>query len=481
MMSGRVIPADFAKEDSALLPLWLGSAATVWVGGHDQFLFRFGFVAYLLGSAALGALSIGHEYTNRTLPFLLSTPVSRRRMFSMKAAVLIPMLLSLAWIAIVRRPAAPAGRELKDTVLVGTLSLLSSAFLAPWLTMVCRNIIAGALFSLSIPAALLVGRELLALAVTGHVDSPSSQAFRMQALWGAMVLLSVVGAVSSWRGFMRLETIEGQRSEFRLPGFAGRSTSTAASVGLRRGHPAWSLVRKELRLQQLTFAVSGLYICGWIATLVLGRFMSARDVDDVLVILTVVHGTGAALLSGSLASAEERHLGVVESQVLLPMSMRRQWAIKTGVVLGLCLLLAIVLPAALMWISLGARFVRFNGGLAIVVIVLAGVALYVSSVSNNTVKALVISGPTALSLVVVIRLLGDAVLWVERLTGTRTTDDIFGRSVIAAIVVIVFALLLRFALTNHRSSDRSARAIWGQILWLSGSVVAVLLTSLFAR
>ena len=50
-------------------------------------------------SVALGALSIGHEYSHRTLPLLLSQPASRARVFVVKQVVLAMMLLSLALVA----------------------------------------------------------------------------------------------------------------------------------------------------------------------------------------------------------------------------------------------------------------------------------------------------------------------------------------------------------------------------------------------
>ena len=56
-------------------------------------------LAYVLGSVALGALSIGHEYTNRTLTLLLSLPADRRRLYLVKLGVLIPMLLTLGALA----------------------------------------------------------------------------------------------------------------------------------------------------------------------------------------------------------------------------------------------------------------------------------------------------------------------------------------------------------------------------------------------
>lgn len=322
MITSHIVPVDLLKEVRALLPLWIGCVVVIWIGGYNEsLLFPAGLLTYLLGSAALGGLSIGHEYTNRTLPLLLSSPASRRRMFAIKASVLLAMLVVLAMIAMARLPVHGAGREMKDTALVGMLSLLSSAFLAPWLTMRTRNVIAGGIFALSIPAVLLVGSELATIAVFGvaRLDTDVAQQFRMELLWSAMLLLSAVGAVSSWRAFMRLEVIEGSESHLRLP----RLFDRASAVSQRR-HPLWALVRKELRLQQLTFAVSALYVSGWMMTLVFRWLTGTGDIEDVLLILTVVHGAVVGLLSGSLASAEERHLGVLESQVLMPMPVARQ-------------------------------------------------------------------------------------------------------------------------------------------------------------
>jgi hypothetical protein len=478
MNGSHLLPADLSKEIRALAPLWLGCAAIVWAGGlGDPFLFRAGFLSYLVGSAALGALSIGHEYTNRTLPLLLSVPVSRRRMFAIKASVLIAMLLSLSAIAVARLPVTPVGRELKDTALVGTLTLLSSVFLAPWLTMACRNVIAGAIFSLCIPAAVLVASELLAYGVTGQIDSQRFQSFRMQVLWAAMMVLSSVAAVSSWRSFMRLETIDGARSEFRLPRSSGRAVAREES---RRRSPMSSLVRKELHLQQMTPVLSALYVTGWLATLVV-RWWVGSDIKDALLILTVVNGVVVALLSGSLASAEERHLGMLESQVLMPMSTARQWAVKVAVVFGVCVLLTMALPAMLIFASEGAAAVRINVPFIVMTILLPAVGLYSSSVSSGGVKALLIAGPIALSLLMLIPLLGDVVLWAGRSVRINPGGDAFGLRTGAIIGVTVFSLLIGFGLMNHRTSDRSPVRIWRQVLWLCGSVVGIMLIALIAR
>ncbi len=72
----RVMPFPFAvtKEIRALLPTWLVCiVAVVAVGAlGDPRLYALGLLVYGLGSVALGALLIGHEYTHRTLALLLS-------------------------------------------------------------------------------------------------------------------------------------------------------------------------------------------------------------------------------------------------------------------------------------------------------------------------------------------------------------------------------------------------------------------------
>ena len=110
-----------------------------------------GVLAFVIGTVALGALSIGHEYTNHTLTLLLLLPADRRRLFLVKLGVLAPMLLTLGAIAvgILFAPHARDPAFLRN----GTfpfLAVLCGLFVAPWLTMVCRTPLAGIVFSLSI-------------------------------------------------------------------------------------------------------------------------------------------------------------------------------------------------------------------------------------------------------------------------------------------------------------------------------------------
>jgi hypothetical protein len=479
MSATRLIPADVSKEIRALLPIWITCVAVVWAGGiadESGFLFRAGFLVSILGSATLGALSVGHEYTNGTLSLMLTVPASRRRIFAIKAGVLLSMLLILALVAVSRLAAAPAGRLMEDTVVVGVVSVLGSAFLAPWLTIVCRNPLAGAVFSISIPPMFLLGSELLTLAVFGVAGMKSSMAqhFRADVLWGGMLLVSAFGAFSSWRAFMNLEAVEGPQQELWLHRWSGDAEpAVSARVVSRPAHPVWQLLKKEFHLQHLTFLVSGLYLCGWIAIVVVQR-MSAREIDQPIVILTAVHGAIIALLSGSLASGEERNFGTLESQVLMPISMARQWAVKAGVVFGLCVVLALLLPLVLGLSMPSAQPMRIGFGFALVVICLASVSLYVSSVCNSGLQALLLSLPVTLFFVVLIQAVGFVVAWVAYMSGVLPRAGLFvlGLGVWATVLLsaLFVTLLLRFALINHRSSDRAPARLWRQILWMTASM-----------
>src|SRR4051812_43220443 len=111
------------KDLRALLPLWAACIATM-IGGRlagGEYL-DFSIVGYLLGSAAIGAWSIGHEYAHRTLGTLLTLPVPRWRIWLWKLEVTAPLLLSLNMIALAIFPRSPHLRLGAATYYLPTLA-----------------------------------------------------------------------------------------------------------------------------------------------------------------------------------------------------------------------------------------------------------------------------------------------------------------------------------------------------------------------
>ena len=86
MSSSAALALSVRKEARALLPLWLAYVSALIIiamtgGPRSRDL---GQLLYILGSLTLASWSIGHEYTQRTLPLLLSLPSARRRLLGVK-------------------------------------------------------------------------------------------------------------------------------------------------------------------------------------------------------------------------------------------------------------------------------------------------------------------------------------------------------------------------------------------------------------
>ena len=101
-MSVAAVSRPIYKEVRALALPWLACLACMVVPAAidaPRFLGGIAMPAFFFGTAALGALSIGHEYTGRTLSLLLSLPARRERLLAVKLSVLAATLLTLWFVA----------------------------------------------------------------------------------------------------------------------------------------------------------------------------------------------------------------------------------------------------------------------------------------------------------------------------------------------------------------------------------------------
>jgi hypothetical protein len=222
-----------AKEARALWPTCGAAAATVAL---TSFTYpRFTPLAYALGALALGAQSFGHEYGYRTLGTLLMQPLDRRKIFAIKIgalALMLVLLASVTWLALAN------GRRW-DPVLVLSLPPLGAVAFGPWLTMLCRNQLAGALFS-GVPAGVvLAAAQWIAYQV--HVTDDDAAALLIRQIWfGTMAVITPIAAVVGWRLFLRLEALEGNGRAIQLPSlFKGRTPPYMMN-------PVLQLIMKEL-------------------------------------------------------------------------------------------------------------------------------------------------------------------------------------------------------------------------------------------
>jgi hypothetical protein len=386
---------------------------------------------------------------------MLSQPANRTRLLVIKATVLAMTLLALVAVAVAVDYNAPQfagapGRSLTFTLdrepasAVLWLPVAWALFVAPWLTLLCGSAIAGTVFTLALAGMLLVAGDMLGVRIyplASQVDR-----FRMTLLWQGTVGLSAIGAVMAWRAVLRLEAIEVVWPDVRLPQFLRRSVlADSPSPALTRRHPLWRLVQKELRLQQLTFAVAAVFAFGWLAVTFFDP--PAPRAGDALAGLTGFYSVLVAMLAGSLASAEERQLGTIEWQLLLPVATRVQWMIKVATTAAVAMLLGLGVPALLALNDPGGHIRQLlRPEFAIVLALLTAVSLLVSSLCTSGLRALVWSLP--------------ALVAMSLLTGfiaamTRGRLHVLSAPSLA-MEALFLAVTLRIAMANHCAATRPA-------------------------
>jgi hypothetical protein len=491
------------KEARALLPLATSTlvalavaaalAAAAALGGRAT---PAGLLAFALGAAALGAWSIGHEYAERTLgPLLLAQPVDRTAILATKLAVLAAFLLILAGFAEI---ALPTSRQLAGSApelpwFVPSVAL-SAVCLAPALTMLCRSAIGGAVFALAIPLVLWSGSYLWPTAPTpsAGIVPDDIVGTGLPSLTPAFTFVWFAGAALGWFLFARLEAFDGGWAPIApISTAAGRP---AAASGRRR-RPLVALALKELRLQTMAFVVAALFAVVWLSVrYVKGDAMSGASP---LLPALVLHGFVMSMLVGSLASAEERQLGMIDWQLLQPVGRRVQWAVKVIVALVTAVTLAIVLPGLLHWLwppadRIGTRFWLAQ---PLVVMALTIVALYVSSASRSALAALLLSLPAIAALTLAVSSIAwltnllpvgspglSVAIWlVRRGWLTAGVSQAIGAAILVLCVAIAALPVVSCALRNHAGAPRSAWHYTKQAAWIgTGLAAAMLLFALAA-
>ena len=484
------------KELRALLPWWALLVHTVAIlgatsqmsrvpsGSGMRFLLAAGFV-YVAGAAALGALSFGHDYAHRTLGPLLALPVSRKKLLALKAVVLLPLLGLMGLVAVFTL-------DMQDRVftryeifnepayqLMILGPMLAGALLAPWLTLVARGALAGAVFSIAIPLLIWLVCDSFLLGT--------------EVVWRLTLALAAIGGVMTVRTFIRQESIDGAFAELALPAWVRRSNRAVAIP--QAGPPHWFGVAlsKELRLQQMTFVVAGLFAVAW-AVILFARWADPANVylGPSLFAISNLYGGVVAIMAGALAAAEERHFGTADWQALMPVAAWKQWTLKCAVAVGLALVLTLGLPAFLNRL-LPAPDVQFHWEMVPVVLFFSVTGLYVSSISSTGLRAILATAPTLAAIsflgaaffqpiAVSLRelVIGTGVDWIEPHSLTPRAAKTASMLALLTLAAGLSAVVLTFAFQNHCSADRRARRNLQEAAILGCAVLAGLVFTIVA-
>ncbi len=481
-MRRSALAAWSVKEFRALLPLWLACVIAVAVGDRLSgfFLQMLAVLAYGFGSIALGAQSIGHEYSHETLGLLLSQPTDRRRLLLVKFAVLAALLGTL-WVAAALtlfddRPLQPMPGRTASLIALGAL------FLAPALTMLARSGIAGIVFTIALPGILALGVTFVGMARFGAVNAGQVDRFVDAVFWPGMYAICGVAAVATWWMFGRLQVVEGRGSDIHLAlrwlVRPVRSTNRSARPGGLR-----QLIAKELHLHQMPLVLAGLYTAGILAAAGLRTLNPDISMDPAL-LMTVLYVLATAALLGSFAIAEERQLGTHEWQLLMPISARTQFGVKVGVAFALVGVLSMGIPFALLPVmpSMVRPLTRDWEALVMIVAVLTAACLYVSSISTSGVRALLVALPALFGAQWVILRLD---YWIASVFHMRFGPVVYGRVpdwvTVLFVVATVCVPLVLMAYRNHRSGERSRERVALQLVMLLAIVAAALVAARLLR
>lgn len=373
------------KEVEQLRRVWLGGMLVVQVavlpsaGGAELGAWALAGMLALLGATPFGA-----EFQHRTLPGLLSQPAGRMSVWRVKMGVLAGALVSL-WavhgLSVRVMGSSVDGRT--GLLLLGVVAIAWGT--GPWWTLVTRGLLAGLVFSVALPMVTTVG---VAVAIGGLSGQGMTEAWPgwADALVHGLLFVGVpayaaAGAMGSVRCWRRLEAPDAGADELTAVWGVGRPGSR--TVGRRARPGGWRLVVKELRLQTVTLAsLAAMLVLG------VGRVWvpASWTVHLLLQGAQLLLAGTTLLLAGATAIAEERRLGTLEGQLLVPVSRKAQWRIKAGVALGI----AVVAWGALFGATGGLLPVTqwFLGGLAVGALPLA---LLASSGSAHALRALVSS------------------------------------------------------------------------------------------
>jgi ABC-type transport system involved in multi-copper enzyme maturation permease subunit len=479
MTRTAVLSPALSKEIRALLPLWGASIAAIavaFVWGQDHRLLLPGPVlalfVYVVGSLAIGAQSVGQEYTYRTLPTLLSQPAKRGRTYLLKFVVSAVMLLTLA--ALVGVTFAKTWRPESARLGVIILPVLCGLFLAPLLTMICRSTLAGMALGGTVMG--LTWFATLAIAWFGFGIDPEAAETMLLGRWTlGMTLGCPVAGLLGWRRFRELEASDVASPALDVPQWFTRAR------GARRHHPLRALAAKEVHLQQMAFVIAGLHIIGWAVFVLLQRYLPSMATFPLGAVL-LLSSMGLAIAIGALASAEERQHGTHDWQLLQPSPARQQWMVKVIVASSLALLLGVGLPILLNQLTpVEGLGIRMSADLAVLIVLLAASSIYVSSLSSSGVRAVVLSLPAGMAVAYFVQIASGALRWVTlQFAGPLMADIVTGAVTPLSVDpgdVVIFAargfsltlvpLLLWFGFVNHTSSERTARRIIEQIAWIA--------------
>jgi len=388
------------KEIRLLLPSWSVAVLLAMVQGITR-PYDF-YVASLLffGLTIMALTTVGREASLNTFSSLLAQPAERMRIWQTKLSVLAAafLIVLVVWlvafgIAFINSSVDADAAENSYNLFI-TICLIATATFTGglWTTLLLRQIAGAFWLTLLVPA-------VLAGFTAGFLAENHSDNAIIAVLCVVLGIYSVGGFLFARWLFFRAQDVGWSGGVISIPEWKFLTARSENAVLTRSRKPIFALFKKELQLHQVTLIGAAGLLALHIGTIVLRavHHFNEKSAGAMFLALFWILWLVMAPVIGSMSVAEERRLGVMESQLCLPVSRRIQFAIKAFLALFLGIFLGGIMPVLMETIAGGVSGGQsaFNQvgniylGLGIVAFAawLVLVSLFASSLARNFLQA----------------------------------------------------------------------------------------------
>jgi hypothetical protein len=359
---------QLAKEVRPLLWPWVGAVAAgaliaikPWADAFGLGTLLTGIIGYgfLGGLALVATLSFGHELQDRTLPLLLTQPLSRSWMWNQKMLIICGAVFAAALVEsglVLGASGWYSGDELRETlritfrseeIFIAGIFLLATVCSCGFWTLFAGSIIGGLVFTVS---AQFISAVVVALAwgrFRGY-DEPFQDGLTFVVIGVAGLVYAGVFLWLGWRKFTQLEvrTVHGGAG-----GNAGGAGCWSRLLASRPRGPVLNLIKKELHLQKTVAQLAGVLVLSWTAVALLQWLRPGQYIGYLFDGMAGFYAPVTSLLAGCISLGEEKALGLRLPQRALPFAPWLHWLVRLGVGLAIVTILGLGLPLILLLVT----------------------------------------------------------------------------------------------------------------------------------
>jgi ABC-type transport system involved in multi-copper enzyme maturation permease subunit len=412
------------KEVRLLLPSWVAilllSTILPWVWEKDESIIGVAMAVSFFGTILIALDSFGREFSLGIFSSLMSQPVERREIWRNKikllvAGVAIIFIAQLAsyelwfhhWL-----PVSGATHWMSPGPnwwlwIGGMIALILVALSGGlWTVLLIRQVAAAFWITFLVPAGIVMFIVLLVPVKLLNDDHAATALF-----FSLAAIYSAAGFWLAHRLFHRAQDVAWTGGVINFSRWRYFERKEQASVSRREHRPFAALVKKEFQLHSVSLVGASALLALHILVFFLRAYAigAQKNVDSFTAVISEffwIFWLALPLVLGSTAVAEERKLGVMDGQFCLPVSRRRQFALKFLSVMIFGTLLGGMIPFLLevMAAKLGVPNEMFKGGsflsgdfagallsISALAAVLAWVSFLASTVTKNFLQAISLS------------------------------------------------------------------------------------------